>query len=286
MITKAKTLLKFTRILDGKGYVFIAIFGYLLASGFRVGTTLPVFSFLVILYIAFAFAINNCYDMDTDSISKTKRDKNLIASGKISLREGKLFSYVLAFFGFVLTALIFPHGLAIYASMLILSYLYSAPPRLKGIPVADMLSHGLFFGVLPFLFGVVCAGDSIKEYVLISISIFFYSCFLEFKNHVEDFEYDRDAGVKTSAVWLGEKRRHVLYGLCAVHMLTLFMLIDPVFLTVERFTIGSVLTCGIIGILPFKNKFSFKNKFPFKNKLRYLRAIDLFTVVIYGLKIL
>jgi UbiA prenyltransferase family. len=97
MITKAKTLLKFTRILDGKGYVFIAIFGYLLASGFRVGTTLPVFSFLVILYIAFAFAINNCYDMDTDSISKTKRDKNLIASGKISLREGKLFHTFLRF---------------------------------------------------------------------------------------------------------------------------------------------------------------------------------------------
>ena len=277
---KVKTFLKFTRILDGKGYVFIAIFGYLLASGFRVETILPIFLFVVILYVAFAFAINNCYDMDTDSMSRTKREKNLIASGKLSLREGKLFSYVLAFSGFLLTALIFPHGLVIYVSMLILSYFYSAPPRLKGIPVADMLSHGLFFGILPFLFGILCAGGNIKEYVLISISIFFYSCFLEFKNHLEDFEYDRDAGVKTSAVWLGERRRHVMYGLCAIHVITLFMLINPVFLTVERFTIGGVLTCGIVGILPFKNKFLFKNK------LRYLRVIDLLTVIIYGLRIL
>jgi len=151
---KVKTFLKFTRILDGKGYVFIAIFGYLLASGFRVETILPIFLFVVILYVAFAFAINNCYDMDTDSMSRTKREKNLIASGKLSLREGKLFSYVLAFSGFLLTALIFPHGLVIYVSMLILSYFYSAPPRLKGIPVADMLSHGLFFGAFQNVYGV------------------------------------------------------------------------------------------------------------------------------------
>jgi 4-hydroxybenzoate polyprenyltransferase len=95
--TKVKTFLKFTRILDGKGYVFIAIFGYLLASGFRVETILPVFLFVVILYIAFAFAINNCYDMDTDSMSRTKREKNLIASGKLSLRKGKLFHTFLRF---------------------------------------------------------------------------------------------------------------------------------------------------------------------------------------------
>jgi len=99
-----------------------------------------------------------------------------------------------------------------------------------------IVSHGLFFGVLPFLFGIYSSHGSIEGYEFILPSLFFYSAFLELRNHLEDYSSDVASGLKTSAVLLGKKRAELTKWLFAcmhiasISIYTLYAL--PAFLSI------------------------------------------------------
>lgn len=216
-------LLGLIRIKAWKAYIGMSAFGYAISTD-GLNENAVFFLAAMFFYLAFAFAINNCYDTDTDIHSLKK---NPVASGLISRKKAKVISYLFALSG-LLTVTVFPlESVVIYAFMLILAYLYSAPPRLKVLPPFDMISHGLFFGALIFLFGVSISGVFQRLHIAIAVSIFFYSCLFELKNHIEDFDADKKAGLKTSATILGGKRYVAFSVLSAMHLATLGMLLMP-----------------------------------------------------------
>lgn len=223
-VTQARGYLANVRMQDWGGYVGMAILGYLQGVG-AVTLSSGHLNFIVYLvtvacYLGFSFSVNNCFDHEGDRLG-AKVSLNPVASGRISMGGGVVFSILLALVGLTVTSLWFGGGaLTIYAIMLLLSGAYSAPPfRLKAVPVLDMASHGLFFGSLIVLYGVIVTRGFNAFTLPILLSVFNLSLILELRNQLDDIEEDTATSVVTTAVRIGYPRAHSLfYGLLALHM--------------------------------------------------------------------
>ena len=204
------------RPLEGRAY--IALIGFALLMNWRnSGAYDLVTAFLAgVLFVWYAFSINNCFDVDTDSKNPAKVKKNPIASGELSFREGLAISALLAATGLGLASMTNRRTLEIYALMLILATLYSAPPRLKARPVVDVLSHGLFFGGLPFIYGALIDGSLSEAEILMATGITLYSFALELRNHLSDYESDLRAGLRTTPIVIGKGRSELLVEVFSV----------------------------------------------------------------------
>jgi|Deesub1362A_J573_1020465.scaffolds.fasta_scaffold00680_13 4-hydroxybenzoate polyprenyltransferase len=207
---KFMSFMKLTRLWHGRAYVAIALFGFILGSDHSL--ILP-FIASVLLYVSFAFAINNCFDIETDSKGEKGRFNPLV-DGTLKFKEGLLFSIALAVSGIVTASILPLKAFVVYLLSIFIALIYSAPPRLKTKPPLDLISHGLFFGVFLFLFGLfssnssgsISAGiDGYGNYIPLIFSLFFYSCFLELRNHIGDYASDLTSGTRTSVVLLKEK---------------------------------------------------------------------------------
>ncbi|RLG35164.1 4-hydroxybenzoate polyprenyltransferase [Methanosarcinales archaeon] len=216
------------RVIDWRTYIAMALFGYIIAGGVAVIFDLPTL-FLVLttsLYLAFAFSVNNCFDLKEDIESGKKN--NPIAVGLIGFREALIISLSTAVLGGVISYIYFG-GIAsvIFILLLILAFAYSAPPlRLKAHPPFDTISHGLFFGSLLFLYGYAILAAPSSVVLLIALSIFVYSITIELKNHINDYESDLAAGTITTACWLGiERTKQLFLVLHGLHFLILFAIL-------------------------------------------------------------
>ncbi|ADB58765.1 UbiA prenyltransferase family protein [Archaeoglobus profundus] len=194
-------LLRMTRLWHGRAYIAIAVLGFLLGKDH--GAILP-FTVSTLLYVSFAFAINNCFDVETD-MNGEKRYCNPVADGSITFKEGVAFSALLAISGILVAEFLPTNAFITYIVSTLLALIYSAPPRAKTKPPFDLITHGLFFGSLLFLFGLFSSNGDVGKFVPLALSIFFYSCFLELRNHIEDYESDLASNTTTSAVWLGKE---------------------------------------------------------------------------------
>ncbi|WP_461867170.1 UbiA prenyltransferase family protein [Thermococcus sp.] len=201
-----RAILRNTRIGDGRSFIGMGLLG--LAMNIR---NLPDFKNVsivlisLVLYVAYAFSINNCFDVDTDVLNPKKRSKNPIASGELSFRAGVIFSMMLALLGVSFASLLSREEIMIYISMLLLATLYSAPPRLKAQPFLDVISHGMFFGAMPFFYGACSDGILTKYEILIGFAILTYSFAMELRNHLEDYESDLEAGLRTTPIIMGRE---------------------------------------------------------------------------------
>jgi 4-hydroxybenzoate polyprenyltransferase len=108
-----------------------------------------------------------------------------------------------------------PFGPRVFCFVLIaelIGFFYSAPPlRMKSKPFLDLISHGLFAGALLFIFPFLFFGQKLNTFhYLIALSIFYLSAMLETRNHLEDYQSDFRAGLKTSVCFLGYKNSEKL----------------------------------------------------------------------------
>jgi len=180
------------------------------------------------LFLAFCFLINNYADVEGDRLDPTKVKKNPVAAGLLEPRNALALSVIIAFSGVVI-ALTLPNliSLAFYVGLVLLGWAYSVPPlRLKGRPVADVVSHGLMLGVLLFLFGHSAATPELfsREAILVSATMFTSSVIFEMRNHMSDIVADSISGTLTTVGWLGEKAsRRLMLAVAAVHLLLLGM---------------------------------------------------------------
>ncbi|WP_048811136.1 UbiA prenyltransferase family protein [Thermococcus gammatolerans] len=204
------------RPLEGRAY--IALIGFALLMNWRSAEVYElVTAFLAgVLFVWYAFSINNCFDVDTDSKNPVKVKKNPIASGELSFSEGLAISALLAVTGLGLALTTNGTAFAVYVAMLILATLYSAPPRLKARPVVDVLSHGLFFGGLPFIYGALIDGNLSEAEILMATGITLYSFALELRNHLSDYESDLRAGLRTTPIVIGKGRSELLVEVFSV----------------------------------------------------------------------
>lgn len=229
----ARSYLDNVRMQDWGGYIGIAILGYLQGVGTTNATSLGYVNFVVYLltialYLGFSFSLNNCFDHEGDKLG-AKVVLNPVASGKISVSGGITLSILLALAGFVLTGAWFSIGsLTVYAVMLIISCSYSAPPfRLKSVPVLDMASHGLFFGSLIILYGVIVTAGFNAFTLPLLLSVYNLSLVLELRNQIDDIEEDSAMNLDTTVVRIGlEKANTLFYGLIALHMVILVYIVN------------------------------------------------------------
>ncbi|MCD6372304.1 MAG: UbiA prenyltransferase family protein [Thermococcus sp.] len=215
-MTSISAVVRNLRPLEGRAYIVLIGFALLMNWG-RVGVEILAAAFLAgVLFVWYAFSINNCFDVDTDSRNPAKVRKNPIASGELSPRTGLLISALLALAGLGLAFKTNTKAFAVYAVMILLATLYSAPPRLKARPLVDVLSHGLFFGGMPFLYGALIDGNLSDVEVLMATGTTLYSFALELRNHLEDYESDLKAGLRTTPVVIGKARSELLVEIFSV----------------------------------------------------------------------
>jgi len=198
------------RILDWKAYLFVSVIGSFATFEFSKFNALRYILFIALIcsYLAFSFSINNIFDKHVDSLDEVALSKNPVASGKIAEIEALALSVLMPIVSLPTSLIVFGvKYLLVYAFAYALSTMYSAPPfRLKGRPIADLVAHGTFFGVLPFLLGALVFGSLNVLSLSLSLSFFLYSIFLELRNHIEDYDFDLLANIKTTAVVIGKER--------------------------------------------------------------------------------
>jgi 4-hydroxybenzoate polyprenyltransferase len=211
LLKKAESVRRNARISHWRAYFSIASLGLILNTPSLASltpSTLLYFTFTISLYLGFAFSINNCYDMEADRNNRGKHGDNPIVNGDLTMREGVAASLLISVLGLAMAYLIYDNvTFLFYLTLIAISHAYSSPPlRLKSRPILDIVSHGLFFGVLLFIYGARTNGAPQSQGYLFLALLFTSSMILEMRNHIEDIDYDLDAGVNTTATWLGESR--------------------------------------------------------------------------------
>lgn len=207
------------RIIDWKAYLSISILGSFITFTFSNFNPIKYILFLALIsaYLAFSFSINNVFDKSVDSIDKGSLKKNPVACGKLNELEALILSISIPFSSIPISFLTFGEKfLLLYSFSYLISTMYSVPPfRLKSKPILDIVSHGIFFGVLPFMLGMAFNGSINFLGLMICVAIFFYSINFELRNHLEDYEFDLLAGIRTTAVVLGKKKAEKLKDMFA-----------------------------------------------------------------------
>ncbi|MBS3790843.1 MAG: prenyltransferase [Candidatus Thermoplasmatota archaeon] len=151
----------------------------------------------------FIYGVNDLFDLSTDKENPKKEEKeHKLVRAKI--RDLKVIIYVTTIISLIL--LFFQNNWierAVFSSFLFLSYFYSANPlRFKSKPVVDFSSNMLY--IMPGIFAYILISSEFPP-LLIILAGFFHISAMHIFSAVPDIKYDKKAGIKTTAVVLGEK---------------------------------------------------------------------------------
>ncbi len=168
------------------------------------------FAFLVfIFWMSFSFVVNAIADKNVDRYHNGRsKDMNLakqpIVTGEISFKTAFFLSVIFFFASLLFAWLISPLFFILALLIDIIGYIYSMPPlRLKTKPVGDILCNA-FAAV-----GIFTAGLSFNEknldFLIILGSLILAATFY-IPTVLTDYEFDKKAGLTTSAVYFGAKK--------------------------------------------------------------------------------
>jgi len=161
--------------------------------------------FANIFAMCFAFMINDVEDAPDDALNPKKRAHNVISSGILTPREGAIASWST----FIVSAILYAIGgtwaFILGMATLILCYLYSAHPfRLKARPITDVVSHVLMLSGLLVMTGYFTYGTDPQAAWYVIVAAILFSAYGQFYNQVDDYEVDKEAGLKNTVVLLGK----------------------------------------------------------------------------------
>jgi len=226
---------KLLRIPDWGGYFLMGLLGFVLSYGFLSPLSdILLFFAMLVLFLGLGFSVNECFDLEEDKYNESKT--NILLKKQISFRNGLIFSIFLGVLGLILSM---KFGLNVFLfclAGLLIGFFYSAEPvRFKSRPFLDLISHGLFAGVFLFLLPFLVFNSTITLiHWFIAFSVFYLSLSLELRNHLEDYEFDKKAGVNTSVCFLGynksEKFLRYLAFLYPLALIPMFLLVPKVYL--------------------------------------------------------
>ena len=225
----------FIRIRGVLNWFAISFFGFLLGISSLDITSyiVPLIFFVVSTFfiLAFTFAINNYYDIDTDKENPRRAHLNAMASGKITKHTGMILNLIFIVIPLILSLFYTPEVFVFCAGLILWMWIYSAPPlRLKGRPGLDILWHFIAFLAL-VLWGSYLAGSVSLMTILVAVSLGIFGCFAQIDNHIHDYPFDKASGSKTFAVWIGLHNAHlalqgsfILYLVFLIPLIVLFSL--------------------------------------------------------------
>jgi 4-hydroxybenzoate polyprenyltransferase len=101
------------------------------------------------LLTASGFALNDVEDAEDDYHDPVKNERNPIANGELSKRQGYLITFFMLFTGLLLLFMISPLVFLVGFILIMIGIFYSwKPVRLKSRPVLDVISHAIGLGIL------------------------------------------------------------------------------------------------------------------------------------------
>lgn len=198
-----------------------------------------------VLAMIFAFMINDVIDAPDDARDPIKLQSNSISQGLLSVREAGGICAVI----FLLSAGLFAYGGAwsfvIGLITLILSFLYSAPMiRLKARPLVDVLSHVLMLSALLLVSGHVVYDTAISIGWWVILGVSFASAYGQFYNQLDDFENDKEVGLKNTAILLGEA--NTVRAMTVSAVLTVVCFVVAIIYRVFPFWLGWILGATLL----------------------------------------
>jgi 4-hydroxybenzoate polyprenyltransferase len=169
-----------------------------------------VFAFLVfIFWMSFSFILNAIGDINVDKLHNGRsKDMNLakqpIVTGEITVKKALFLSIIFFSLSVIFAWLISPIFLFITFIINIIGFIYSMRPfRLKTKPFGDIICNataavGIF---------TACLSLNEKNFdFLVIFGSFTIAAVFYIPTVVTDFEFDKMAGLRTSAVFLGVKK--------------------------------------------------------------------------------
>ncbi len=214
-----KVLAQLTRFNVWLGSVFLVTLSFLILGGppLSVPPSFPLhnpFTWLrfsaalisICLLNSFIFIQNQLGDLDTDR-AHSEKSKLPLAAGRVSKREGILLALSMLLVAVVLAILVSPLFFVVLLSIVLLGCLYSGPPlRLKAKPFIDLFMIGLAFGTMAVVaaFIILAAQPTLPLLLLIGPGFFYAGT--HGVHTASDYDADRQAGLRTTAVLLGPHR--------------------------------------------------------------------------------
>jgi len=162
--------------------------------------------------VGFAFMINDVEDAPDDALNPAKVKRNPVSAGDLSPGIGQAASLGVATVAAALYALLGAWPFVIGATCLVIGYVYSwRRIRLKSIPIADLISHGLMLAGLQFLAGYLTFGPGLAwRWVFPLAFLVAISLYGQLFNELRDLEGDTQAGVTHTASLIGRQVAHIL----------------------------------------------------------------------------
>lgn len=221
-IIKSKELIKLSR----------PRFWFYLAGPFMVGfvagadalSDFDIHFFILLFYFIFIanimlYGVNDLADESIDILNAKKENKEIRvdANNRNFVKNAVLVSLSLSFLVFLFLS---KGNYLLMCLFLFLSIFYSLPPlRFKTVPFLDFLSNALY--VIPGFIAYYEVTRSAPSIIFIIAPILWASAMHLF-SAILDIEPDKEAGIITSAVYLGIKKSLIL---CLVLWLSAFVLV-------------------------------------------------------------
>lgn len=166
-----------------------------------------------ILAVAYAFMINDIEDAPDDALDPDRAARNPVTTGEVGMRTGYAACRVVAAATLIFYAF---GGLTVFGigvATLLLSHLYSwRPVRLKAWPVTDIVSHSLMLSGLLLLAGYFIYHNNPGIVWFVAAGATLLSVYGQLYNQLRDFDMDKAAGLRNTAIMLGETNtRRMMY---------------------------------------------------------------------------
>jgi 4-hydroxybenzoate polyprenyltransferase len=159
--------------------------------------------------MSFSFILNSIADKDVDGLHDGRsKDMNLayqpIVTGEISNKIALYLSIIFLSLSILFAWMINPLFFILILIVDAVGYIYSIPPfRFKAKPVGDILCNTTAGGVI-FIAGLSIGGTNMNP--LLMIGAFVMASIFYIPTVVTDYEFDKKAGLKTSAVYFSPKK--------------------------------------------------------------------------------
>lgn len=210
-----------------------------------------------ILAMSFAFMLNNIEDAPDDALDAHKGRQNVISSGLLSRRQGAAAAAITFIAALALYAACGTLALLIGGLTLALCYLYSAHPfRFKARPITDVLSHALMLSGCLVAAGYFTYDSQPGDVWLVIAAASLFSAYGQFYNQVADYEVDKAAGLKNTAVLLGKATTSILGHISIA--IALVCMLAAIAQALFPLWLGTILVIGVITTIIFPWEFDMR----------------------------
>jgi 4-hydroxybenzoate polyprenyltransferase len=190
---KIKEYFKMLRVKEWiKFYTLIPLIGAVLADATPFALILVGTIFFCV--IGYGFVINNYFDVEIDKrhTKKVMLGKNPLSTGKVTKKGTFMLMGVLLAIPIALSCFLTLAGLLFTLLSIAFLTLYSIKYiRLKERFIVDIITHGMMFGLFPFLAGFTLAGGDLNTLTLLLASMFMIiGCEALLTHQINDYEED------------------------------------------------------------------------------------------------